>query len=91
MRNEIVHKLLVSDIIKLNKGIYDVEVKSDKIDIEVNEEVTIYLINQKIKKLNLKLEENSILNIYIYNNNIDNKLNVNIKSTSNSKLYYRNM
>lgn len=89
MRNEIVHKLLVSDIIKLNKGIYDVEVKSDKIDIEVNEEVTIYLINQKIKKLNLKLEENSILNIYIYNNNIDNKLNVNIKSTSNSKLYYR--
>ena len=42
------NKLLVSDIINLNDGIYNLDFKENKSIINVSSEATIYIINQNI-------------------------------------------
>ena len=82
------NKLLVSDIIKLDSGSYTINCTKDELEITINGQVTIYLINEKLHKLYLNLQDKSELRIYKYNNLKGNNLEVDISQNNNSKLYY---
>ena len=82
------NKLLVSDIIDLNTGDYILECKNKKLNINIKGEVTLYLKNQILNELNIKIADNSILNIYQFNNKMESNLIVNINQNNNSKLNY---
>ena len=82
------NKLLVSDIIDLNTGDYILECINKKININIKGEVTLYLKNQILNELNIKIADNSILNIYQFNNKMESNLIVNINQNNNSKLNY---
>lgn len=80
------NKLLVSDIINLDNGSYNISCKNKKIEININGNVDIYLDNEIINELNINLNDNSILNLYKFN--INNNIVINIKQNNNSKLNY---
>lgn len=82
------NKLLVSDIIDLNTGNYNLVCESKRLDININGEVNIYLNNEKLSLLTLNIKDNSILKIYKFNNKKENDLVVNIYQNNNSKLNY---
>lgn len=82
------NKLLVSDSINLSNGSFNLTCQNKKIKIKVSGEVTIYLYNEVLNELNINLEDNSILNIYKFNNKKESDLIVNIMQYNNSKLYY---
>jgi len=82
------NKLLVSDIIELNEGIYNLICNNKKLDIKINGEVEIYLYNQILEELTLNINSNSILNIYKFNNKNESNLKVNIIQINNSKINY---
>ena len=82
------NKLLVSDIIDLNNNIYELEVKSNNLTINIKGNVTIYLINQIFNKLNINILDNSNLILYKCNNNKENNLEVIINQDNNSNLNY---
>ena len=82
------NKLLVSDIMNLESGSYDLDIQNKDANITINGDVTIYLINQIINKLNIELLDNSSLNIYKYNQNKDYDLEININQNNNSTLNY---
>ena len=82
------NKILVSDIIDLNTGSYILECTNNELDVNINGEVTIYLINEKLNEINIKLEDKSILNVYKYNKYCENSLVVNIDQLNNSKINY---
>jgi len=82
------NKLLVSDSIDLSNDEILINCQTEKLDINVQGSVTIYLINETINTLNINLDDNSILNLYKFNNKKQNNLVVNINQINNSKLYY---
>ena len=82
------NKLLVSDIIDLNTGDYILECKNKRLNINIKGEVTLYLKNQILNELNIKITDNSILNIYQFNNKVESNLIVNVNQNNNSKLNY---
>ena len=82
------NKLLVSDIINLNSGEYEIEVESSSLTIEVNGNVTIYLINQLLDNLVININDNSTLNVYKFNKNMENNIKVLIKQDNNSNICY---
>ena len=81
----IMNKLLVSDIRDLNDGIYKISSKNNCLDLNILGNVTIYLINENIDKINLNLKENSNLFFYDFRENNQNNISVNI---NNSKVHY---
>ena len=82
------NKILVSDIINLDSGSYDLDIQNKEIKITINGIVTIYLLNQVTNKINIDLLDNSKLNIYKYNRDKDYDLEVNISQNNNSTLNY---
>lgn len=82
------NKLLVSDIINLTSGNYHLICESKKLDITITGEVTLFLKNEVLDELNINLEDNSILNLYKFNNKTESDLEVNINQNNNSKLNY---
>lgn len=82
------NKLLVSDIIKLDNNIYELDIKSKEIDIEINGNVTLYLINQILEKINITISDNSNLILYKFNNYKESDLEVIINQNNNSTLIY---
>ncbi|MBE6156242.1 MAG: SufD family Fe-S cluster assembly protein [Firmicutes bacterium] len=82
------NKLLVSDIIDLNNGNYKLACQSTKLIIRINGEVNIYFNNEVLEYLDIYLNDNSILNIYKFNNKKENNLIINIYQNNNSKLNY---
>lgn len=82
------NKLLVSDIIDIKSGEYILNCLKDKLEINVSGKVVMHLINENIKELNINLEENSILNIYKYDERINNNLVINSNQNNNSKFFY---
>lgn len=82
------NKLLVSDIISINEGIYCLSCLNKDIKLKINGEVKLYLINENLNKLDIDLHDDSDLNIYIYNINIENNLEVNINQNNKSKIHY---
>lgn len=82
------NKLLVSDIIKLENNKYELDIKSKDIDIEINGNVTLYLINQILERINITINDNSNLILYKFNNYKESDLEVIINQNNNSTLIY---
>lgn len=82
------NKILVSDIVDLNSGEYNLSCLNKNISLKINGEVKLYLYNEILNNLNINLEDNSILNIYIFNDKLEDNLEININQNNNSKLYY---
>ncbi len=82
------NKLLVSDIIDIDEGSYELNCKSKEITINIHKTVNLYLINEEVEKININLNNNSILNIYKYDEEIKNDLKVIINQNNNSKINY---
>jgi len=84
------NKILVSDIINLNNGSYKIECLNKNIKLKINGEVKLYLYNEIFEDLYIDLEDKSNLEIYIYNEKLNNIMNINIYQNNNSKLYLNN-
>ena len=82
------NKLLVSDIRDLNDGIYKISSKNNCLDLNILGNVTIYLINENIDKINLNLKDASNLFFYDFRENNQNNISVNINQVNNSKVHY---
>ena len=82
------NKLLVSDIIDLENGEYTLKVNSKDLVVNIKSNVTIYLINENLNKLDIMMQDNSNLKIYIFNKIWHNNLDVNIKQVNNSKINF---
>lgn len=82
------NKLLVSDIIDLSNGSYILNCQNNNLKINANENVTIYLINETVSKLEINVNNNSDLNIFMFNKNVDNDLIININQDNNSKIEF---
>lgn len=82
------NKILVSDIINLENGEYDIQPKSNQLTLNIKSRVTIYIINEKLNKLDINLKDNSNLNLFLYNKNIQDTLLVNINEFNNTKINF---
>ena len=82
------NKLLVSDIIDLENGEYTLKVNSKDLVVNIKNNVTIYLINENLNKLDIMMQDNSNLKIYIFNKIWHNNLDVNINQVNNSKINF---
>lgn len=81
------NKLLVSDIINLKDGIYNLCSKDGNLEIIIKGNVTIYLYDEEINNISLKLEEESNLFVYDYRCNCHD-CHVTIEQSHNSKVHY---
>ena len=82
------NKILVSDIINLENGEYDIQPESNQLTLNIKSRVTIYIINEKLNKLDINLKDNSNLNLFLYNKNIQDTLLVNINEFNNTKINF---
>ena len=82
------NKILVSDIINLENGEYDIQPESNHLTLNIKSRVTIYIINEKLNKLDINLKDNSNLNLFLYNKNIQDTLLVNINEFNNTKINF---
>ena len=82
------NKLLVSDIINLNEGIYNIDFKDNKSIINVSGNVVIYIINQVINELIINLENESKLTIYKYDKSLKGNIKIKINQKHNSNIEY---
>lgn len=82
------NKLLVSDIIKLNSGSYILSCQYNSLEIIIDGIVTIYLINENLNNIKIKLEDNSELKVYKFNKLSQNNTVIDIIQNNNSKIYY---
>lgn len=78
------NKLLVGSIINLDKGKYILEFKNKDAVINVNGEVSIYIINENLNKLVINIEDGSSLNIYKYDELLKNDVNIVINEKNNT-------
>ena len=82
------NKLLVSDNIKINDGSYELDIKSNIVNITVDGNVILYLINQLLDKLSIELIDNSKLIIYKFNKYNENNIEIIINQNNSTKLIY---
>ncbi len=80
------NKILVSDIIELCNNEYVVNVKSNDVIFNIEGNVKVYLIDELINNLDINLKDNSKLDIYVCNKNVNNNLVINIKQNNNSEI-----
>jgi len=78
------NKLLVSNIINLDSGIYNLEFNSDKAIINASGDITIYIINAKLKELSINLEDHCNLNIYKFDKLLNDNLNIIINENNDT-------
>ncbi len=78
------NKILVSDIINLCNDSYIVNIKNDDIKINVKGNVKLYLINEKIGNIDINLEDDSFIDIYVFNKNVEKNMVFNINQNNNS-------
>lgn len=82
------NKLLVSDIIDLKNNKYVLNCDNKDLTINVSGNVVVYLENEALNNLNINLEDESILKIYLLSDDIKEDLVVNINQVNNSKIFY---
>ena len=82
------NKLLVSDIIDLKNGEYEINSKTPNLKINIKGEVSVYLINYDLNNLEISMQDNAILKIYLFNQNVKQDLNVTINQDNLSKVYF---
>ncbi len=82
------NKLLVSDIIDLKNGEYEISSQTPNLKINIKGEVSVYLINYDLNNLEISMQDKSILKIYLFNQNVKKDLNVIINQDNLSKVYF---
>ena len=82
------NKLLVSDIIDLKNGEYEINSKTPNLNINIKGEVSVYLINYDLNNLEISMQDKAILKIYLFNQNVKKDLNVLINQKNLSKVYF---
>ncbi len=82
------NKLLVSDIIDIEKGEYILNCQKKDLTINIKGEVTIYLVNELLNKLKIILTRDSVLKLYKFNKEINEDLEVDIIQNDCSKIFY---
>lgn len=82
------NKLLVSNIINLDSGNYNLEFNTKKSILNINGNVNVYIINSKIEELTINLEDNSTLNIYKYNELLNNNVFIEIFENNNTEMNF---
>ena len=82
------NKLLVSDIIDLKNGEYEINSQTPNLKINIKGEVSVYLINYDLNNLEISMQDNAILKIYLFNQNVKQDLNVTINQDNLSKVYF---
>ena len=82
------NKILTSDIINLIDGEYELNVKSDKLDINVDGNVKIYIINEKLNTVNINLYDNSKLDVYVFEKSVNNLIVFNINQSNKTKFNF---
>lgn len=80
------NKLLVSNIINLDSGVYNLEFNTKKSILNIKGEVNIYILNSKIEELIINIEDNSILNIYKYDELLKNNITIKINENNNTEV-----
>ena len=84
------NKLLVSDIIDINSGIYIIEFNNKKAKINIGGNTTIYIINEEVEELEINLKDGSSLNLYKYDKFLKSNLNIKINEYNNTLLNFNN-
>ena len=79
------NKLLVSDIIDLSNGVYDLTCQNKELEINILGDVTIYLINTSLELLKINLNKES--NLTVYHLNFQNLLRSKSYITSKTKRF----
>ncbi len=82
------NKLLVSDIIDLKNGEYEINSKTPNLKINIKGEVSVYLINYDLNNLEISMQDKAILKIYLFNQDVKKDLNVTINQDNLSKVYF---
>lgn len=80
------NKLLVSNIINLDSGFYNLEFITKKSILNIKGEVNIYILNSKIEELIINIEDNCILNIYKYDELLKNNIIIKINENNNTEV-----
>lgn len=84
------NKLLVSGIINLDSGSYELDFNNNEALINIHGDVNIYIINKQLKKLIINLADNSKLNIYKYDDSLKNNVDIIINENNNSTVNLNN-
>jgi len=82
------NKLLVSDNINLNNGIYNLDFNSKESILNINGDTYIYIVDSQIKKLTVNLDDDSNLNFYKFDNSLNNDVEIIINVKNNSKVNF---
>ncbi len=80
------NKLLVSDIIDLSTGTYLLKCLNNKLKITTNGDITIYIINELINNLDILVNDNSNITVFMINKNNPNNIDININEGNNTKI-----
>ena len=78
------NKISISGNIDLYKGKYIIECINKECVINIYEDVYLYLVNDEVEKLNINVFNNSKVNVYKYNEVLNNNIELNIKVENNS-------
>ena len=82
------NKLLVSDIIELDTGSYELDCQNNDLEITINGEVTIYLIDAILERLKINFKEHSKLTVYNYREKNIQNMEVEIWQDNNSEIIF---
>ncbi len=82
------NKLLVSDIIDLSNGVYDLTCQNKELEINILGDVTIYLINTSLELLKINLNKESNLTVYHLNFQNLKDLKVDVYQNNDSKIIF---
>ena len=80
------NKLLVSDIIDIKDGEYELKPQSSQIEINVLGNAKIYIVNELVEEIIINLCDHSHLLFYYVQENFQNEVVININSQNKTKL-----
>lgn len=81
------NKLLVESSINLNNAICELECQSKDIMVYAKGSSTVYLINEQLNNLEINMDEGSLLNVYMFDDNIK-KMSIVINQNNHSKVNF---
>ena len=82
------NKLLVSNIINLDSGYYNLEFNTKKATLNIIGNVYIYILNSNIEEIIINLEDNSTLNVYKYDELLKNNVIIKINENNNTEVNF---
>ena len=82
------NKLLVSNIIDIKSGSYELDFKEKKSIINIKGNVTLYIIDKLIDEIIINVEDNSTLNFYKYDRLLKNNILFKIIANNNTEINF---